>query len=123
MRATCSWKDIFTRCTTRFDPGTLCKYVKTAIHSLKTLNIFTYGPGHCLNTTPVIQLEILILWESSGRHERNLTEVQRVSKIFFKNTDFRKMLADNTLKVLENFKIRTNGLSINGFPRNLVQQI
>lgn len=61
------------------------KYVKTAIHSLKTLNMFTHGPGHCLNNTPAIQLEILNLWESSGRHERNLTEVQRVSKIFFKN--------------------------------------
>jgi len=68
-----------------FWSGHTVKYVKTAIHSLKTLNMFTYGPGHCLNTTPAIQLEILNLWESSGRHERNLTEVQRVSKIFFKN--------------------------------------
>lgn len=68
-----------------FWSGHTVKYVKTAIHSLKTLNMFTYGPGHCLNTAPAIQLEILKLWESSGRHERNLTEVQRVSKIFFKN--------------------------------------
>lgn len=37
-------------------------------NSSKALNIFTHGPGHCLNT-PAIQLEILNLWECSGRHE------------------------------------------------------
>lgn len=99
------------------------KYVKTAIHSLKTLNMFTHGPGHCLNTTPAIQLEILNLWESSGRHERTWLKCNVSPRFSLRIYGFSNDAADNTLKVLERLKRRTNDLSSNGFLRNLVQQI
>jgi len=67
MRAACSWKIILTRCTRPVSILTHREVCRDD-NSSKALNIFTHGPGHCLNT-PAIQLEILNLWECSGRHE------------------------------------------------------